>query len=97
MLANRLSSQVKLDLRQRAFRPTDGCADNIFLLDLVLRYHHEHHKPLYMASLDIAKAFDSVLHAAVKETMEVISLPAPMVAYIMDVYARSCTVLSCAG
>nr|XP_012215484.1 PREDICTED: uncharacterized protein LOC105667926 [Linepithema humile] len=58
---------IRLGQRQRAFRPTDGCSDNIFLLDLVLRYHYKRHKSLYMASLDIAKAFDSVAHKQSKK------------------------------
>lgn len=68
ILATRMAHYIELDSRQRAFRPTDGFSDNVFLLDMILRYHHKHHKPLYIASLDIAKAFDSVSHSAVYET-----------------------------
>lgn len=95
VLATRMARQVKLDARQRAFRPTDGCSDNIFLLDIALRYHHKKHKPLYLASLDIAKAFDSVTHQTIEETLKIMGVPAPMTAYIMDVYARSSTSLTC--
>jgi len=64
VLAIRMADKIKLDQRQRAFKPTDRCSDSVFLLDLVLRYHHCH-KPLFMASLDIAKAFDSVSHSTI--------------------------------
>lgn len=69
ILATRMAKQIHLDQRQRAFRPTDGYSDNVFLLDLMLRYHHRSHKPLFMASLDIAKAFDSVSHKTIEETL----------------------------
>lgn len=46
IFALRLRKSVALDERQRAFRPTDGCSDNIFLLDLALRYHFQKHKSL---------------------------------------------------
>ncbi|KAL0103868.1 hypothetical protein PUN28_017905 [Cardiocondyla obscurior] len=61
--ATRMSNLLKFDQRQRAFRPTDGCSDNVFLLDLLLRFHSKNHKPLYTASIDIAKAFDSPMIA----------------------------------
>ena len=95
VLATRMGRLVQLDQRQRAFRPTDGCSDNVFLLDLILRYHHRHNKPLFVASLDIAKAFDSVSHKTIEGTLEVMGIPPPMKAYIMDVYLRSTTSLRC--
>lgn len=95
VLATRLSKQVKFDQRQRAFRPTDGCSDNVFLLDMVLRDHHARHKSLFVASLDIAKAFDSVAHSTIRDTLRVMGLPPPLVEYIMSVYSDSTTRLCC--
>lgn len=95
VLASRMTTMIRLDQRQRAFRPTDGCSDNVFLLDMVLRHHRKRCKPLFLASLDIAKAFDSVAHATIRETLEVMGLPTPMVRYITDTYKRSTTRLYC--
>lgn len=95
VLATRIARSIHLDQRQRAFRPTDGCSDNVFLLDLILRHHHQRHKALFLASLDIAKAFDSVSHDTIGETLEVVGVPGPMKQYIMDVYERSTTTLCC--
>lgn len=95
VLASRLSQALVFDQRQRAFRPTDGCSDNTFLLDLVLRYHHNKHKHLYVASLDIAKAFDSVAHSAIRGVLGTMGLPCPMVEYITDMYSKSVTRLCC--
>lgn len=95
VLATRMSQAIQLDQRQRAFRPTDGCSDNVFLLDMVLRHHHKSHKPLFIASLDIAKAFDSVSHETIRETLLIMGMPAPMVEYIRNVYSGSSTRLCC--
>ncbi|CAI5794578.1 Hypothetical predicted protein [Podarcis lilfordi] len=50
-----------------------------------------------LASLDVAKAFDSVAHRTIKETLQMMGIPNPMTHYISDVYDRSTTVLSCGG
>lgn len=94
VLATRMARLIHLDQRQRAFRPTDGCSDNVFLLDMILRYHHRYHKPLLVASLDIAKAFDSVSHDTIGETLEIMGIPS-MKTYIVDVYQQSTTALYC--
>lgn len=70
ILALKMGCLIRLDKRQRAFCATDGCADNVFLLDLVLRYHHERHRPLHLASVDVAKAFDTVSHLSILGTLK---------------------------
>lgn len=97
VLARRMGRLVSLDERQRAFRATDGCADNVFLLDLVLRYHHDRHKPLHLASIDVAKAFDTVSHAAILETLKARGCPGPMLEYVETLYADSTTTISADG
>jgi len=37
IVASHLTAKVPLDPRQKAFMPVDGCADNIFLLDNIIR------------------------------------------------------------
>lgn len=86
-----------MDQRQRACRPTDGCSDNVFLLDLVLRYHHNKHKLLFITSMDIAKTFDSVTHRTINKTLSSMGLPGLMVKYSMNIYNRSTTRLYCNG
>lgn len=88
---------VTLDERQKAFLPRDGCAENIFDLDMVLRYHRQHFKPLFMASMDMAKAFDSVSHKTLRDTLCIKGMPGPMIEYVMDTYKRSTTTLVCNG
>lgn len=97
ILANRMMKTIKIDTKQRAFRESDGCAENIFLLDITLRYHHKYHRPLFLASMDIAKAFDSVSHETIVQTLQIMGVPPPMIKYVHETYKRSTTTLSCGG
>jgi len=95
ILANRLSRSVQLDSRQKAFRPIDGCSENVFLMDFALRYCRQNFKPLFMASLDVAKAFDSVTHNTIVDILRSAGVPTPMVDYIAWIYEKSVTRLHC--
>lgn len=93
ILAKRMETTLDIDVRQRAFRSADGCADNTFLLDTLLRAHRRKFQPLHMASLDVSKAFDSVSHDAIEAALTNIGVPAPMVRYLARVYQGSLTYL----
>lgn len=95
VLATRMMDLVELDERQKAFQPVDGCSENVFLMDIILRHHREKQKQLFMASMDMAKAFDSVTHETIKDVMIGAGLPQTMVEYIVDIYENSTTQLSC--
>lgn len=58
-------TEVQLDLRQSAFIPTDGCAENVLLLQTIMDEARHSLVPLTMASVDVAKAFDKVTHQAI--------------------------------
>lgn len=96
VLANRLKC-ISLDERQRGFRDTDGCSDNTMLLDMVLRYHRSKFKSMFMASIDMRKAFDSVTFEAVRAALRAKALPEKMVNYIMKSYDKGLTVLQHSG
>lgn len=93
ILAKRLSTSIPIDSRQKAFIRIDGCAEATFQLDLVLRYHHTKLKNLYIASIDISKAFDAVSHQAIIKTLQSRGVPKPMIDYIENVYLYSKTIL----
>lgn len=90
VLASRFKA-IKIDSRQRAFRETDGCADNTIILDAILRYHHAHFKGMHLAILDVAKAFDSVSHETIYHILLMRGVPRAMIEYIMSVYHKSFT------
>lgn len=97
ILAARILKHLEIDERQKAFRQIDGCAENIFLTDAILRLNRAAYKSTYMASMDMAKAFDSVTHKAIEDTMVNRGFPIKMVEYIMSTYHRSQTRLACDG
>ena len=78
---------ISLDVGQREFRATDGCADNVFLLDLILRHHHTRHKSLYIASIDVAEAFDTVAYSAIMQMLVARGCHGPMLDYVRSVYS----------
>lgn len=79
ILAARMSSAINIDERQRGFRSVYGCLDNIFQLDLILRQHRSTFQQMYMASVDVSKAFDSVSHQAIVAVLESFGVPQDLV------------------
>ncbi|KAF7272499.1 hypothetical protein GWI33_014717 [Rhynchophorus ferrugineus] len=59
VIANRLRL-VGIDERQRAFTNADDCSEDISLLDMALWHARRTLGSVYVASTDIAKAYDSV-------------------------------------
>lgn len=92
--ATRLLAALTLEVRQRAFVPADGCAENILILAAVLDEAKSKHRPLCMASVDVAKAFDRVSLAAILRGMKRKGLSSEFVDYIQDFYETSTTVLT---
>lgn len=97
ILAGRLAKELDIDERQRGFRNMDGCRDNTFQLDMILRQHYRSLKPLYIASVDITKAFPSVSHPCLLECMRSFGVPSEFVRYIEGVYRRGYTILQGQG
>lgn len=65
ILAKRARAAAALDFRQRAFQPMNGCAENILLLSTALKEARQKLRLLYLASIDMAKAFDRVSTEAI--------------------------------
>lgn len=97
ILASRLSSSVSWDPRQRGFLPTDGCADNTTIVDLVLRYHHKRFASCYIGTLDVSKAFDAISHQAVINCLNTCGAPKGFVNYIQNIYKGGGTSLKGRG
>lgn len=94
ILASRLNSRIQWDPRQRGFLPTDGCADNTTMVDLILRDHHKRHASCYIATLDVSKAFDSVSHAAIITILKSYGVPDELVNYVRTLYKEGSTTLN---
>lgn len=91
--ATRLMAEIKLDIRQRAFIPADGCAENVLLLQTVIDEARHKLLPLAMASVDVAKAFDRVAHRAIINGLKRKGVEDEFCKYITDFYCLATTVL----
>lgn len=91
ILANRLRASNLIDARQRCF--DDGCAENVAVLAALLYKSRRELKELHVASLDVAKAYDSVSHAAITSVLRSCGVPPGLVSYVHHLYANSTTVL----
>ena len=89
ILFNRISCFVKHQSRQRAFVPTDGTANNIFVLKDIIDNSRRSLKQLNLAFLDIYKAFDSIPHNAIWFGLDNAGVPAKIINIIKELY-RSC-------
>ncbi|KAG8184458.1 hypothetical protein JTE90_002305 [Oedothorax gibbosus] len=92
VLASRLGSRIKLSEEQRAFRPTDGVSQNIFLLDLILYNANTNLKESYLASVDIVKAFVSLSHSSIFAALDALGLPLELQEYLRTLYEESSTI-----
>lgn len=94
ILARRIISHLNFNSRQRAFLPMDGCAENITILQSALHEARHHLRPMYLASIDLKKAFDRVTWDAVTAGARAAGLSAAFVAYLEDVYSDAPTIAS---
>ncbi|GBN16315.1 Retrovirus-related Pol polyprotein from type-2 retrotransposable element R2DM [Araneus ventricosus] len=90
ILAKRLKF-ANLANEQRVFIPDDGVAQNIFLLDFVLRHAHEKCRATYIASIDHAKAFDSVSFDSVFAAITEKGIHPEFISLIRTIYDQSYT------
>ena len=93
ILARRIQSVIKLDPRQKGFRPVDGCLENTTVLDLVLKGSRSEMRSALVASVDLQKAFDSIAHVALLRVLETFGLPRCCQMFIANIYLLASTVL----
>ena len=95
ILAQRIDANIEMDDQQRAFRAgMDGCRDNTVLLDALLRSRYQQFKSTFAATLDLARAFDSVEHSIIMRAAEAAGIPPLLINYLKSLYASSTTTLS---
>nr|AFO19997.1 R2 protein [Lepidurus couesii] len=97
ILAARLSKLVPISQRQKAFLPVDGCGENIFLLDYILRSSKKSSKSVAMAVLDVKKAFDSVSHHSILRALNEAKCPINFINFVRNSYDGCTTKLTCGG
>ena len=95
ILAKRLEALCPPSERQKAFRKGDGIAENIEVFKETLKYAQDPKKPkdLYVAFLDVRKAFDSVSHQSLALASKRAGVPEPLIKYIENLYRNASTQL----
>lgn len=92
ILARRLQHAFAHDERQRAFQcSVDGAAENVFLLNAILRDARDNKKELHLVSLDLNKAFDSVNHNGIFSTLKHLGCPTRFINHVKRVYSVAAT------
>ena len=62
ILARRLQTRIKTSPLQKAFREVDGCSEHITMLHGMIRDARTRSRSIYVVTLDLVKAFDTVNH-----------------------------------
>lgn len=93
ILAKRIRCSHKFDERQRAFIDCDGTMENLSLLSAILTDARRKRKELHLASLDLRKAFDSVPHREIINTITELGFPKPYISYVSNLYCEAKTTL----
>ncbi|CAH2216315.1 jg21798, partial [Pararge aegeria aegeria] len=57
-------------VEQAGFRKAFSTIDHIHTLELIIEKYQEHQRPLYLAFIDYQKAFDTVTHASIWESLK---------------------------
>ena len=90
----RLTLNIKLDERQKAFIPVDGCYENVKLLKTVMKRAKKARQEINLIFLDLAKAFDTVQHESIMKALQRKGVPGGVVDLVRDMYTNSTTVIT---
>ena len=60
---------------QAGFRPGYNCDDHLFAISILAEKCNEFNIPMWIATLDFKKAFDSILHPCIWQAMIALSVP----------------------
>ena len=95
VLTDRTEVHCPVSSRQKAFRSGDGLAENVLILQSVLKIATDTRKPrnLSIAFLDVKKAFDSVSHQSMLIAAKRHGMPGPLLRYIENIYSEGFTKL----
>jgi len=91
ILYQRLSDKLEPLLRkeQAGFRPHRSCMDQINTLRIVVKQSLKYRSPLYMIFVDFKRAFDSLKHTAIWQTLTEWGVPTKLVNIIKELYNKS--------
>ena len=94
IMVDRLNKVRKFDDRQVAFRNgVDGVSNNLATLRTIIEVRKRTNCDLHIVFLDLKKAFDSVSHEAVFQTMADLKCPTLFINYLKQLYSTAKTSL----
>jgi hypothetical protein len=93
LLTKRLSAKVKLNPRQKAFVPVDGCSEHLFVVGEAIEHCRKQRKECNLAFLDLAKAFDMVSHCSIQLALNRFGVGQRFAAVVADLYSDVTTVI----
>ncbi|CAH2091439.1 unnamed protein product [Euphydryas editha] len=76
-------------MEQAGFRKNFSTIDHIHTVKQIVEKYNEFNKPLYMAFIDYTKAFDSISHEAIWDSLESQGIPTFYIKTIKSIYANS--------
>ncbi|KAL0149387.1 hypothetical protein M9458_055308 [Cirrhinus mrigala] len=97
VVARRLTEACPLHPRQRGFRPSPGCAENLEVLQGLIRHSKEERSQLAVVFVDFAQAFDTVSHEHILSALGKIKVDPHVVGLIQAAYTNSCTSVEVGG
>ena len=91
IIENRNASTLDLHQppEQAGFRPHFSTTDHLYTINQVIEKYNEFNKPLYLAFVDYAKAFDSIHHHSVINALESQNIPHTYIDLIDTIYKNS--------
>ncbi|KAK2724251.1 hypothetical protein QYM36_000946 [Artemia franciscana] len=93
VIATRLSKVVDISPAQTAFSHVDGSIVNTIIINSILRNAKPSYKPVYLLSLDVRKAFDSVSNHSIIRACKAQGLPPSFLDFIESTYRGTNSIL----
>ena len=93
ILAEKIELANEILSCQKGFQKRDGVAEAVNQLTRVFRGYKKNAKPFAIALIDFSKAFDSVSHQAIVNTLERRKVPKWIREYVSSLYSGSSTLL----
>ncbi|GBP28313.1 Retrovirus-related Pol polyprotein from type-1 retrotransposable element R2 [Eumeta japonica] len=76
-------------IEQADFRKKFATIDHIHTVKQIVEKYNEYNKPLYMAFIDYTKAFDSISHEEIWDSLKNQGIPTVYIKIIKSIYAKS--------
>ena len=97
LLNGRLTDACEIHARQRGFRSTPGCAENLHTSTKLCRMCKKEKRPLAVVLVDVAKAFDTVTHDHLLAVLGQRGLDEHVIKTVQSLYRDGLTTLEVGG